>query len=388
VRAGFNPRPASRPGDAFGLPYNGLATNEVLTLPGGRKVDYPFSGHQAVLVEGRNKARQPPRSAAQQEFCRQQGYTFRPYALLTGPAREIGGQALGTQSWLYCDERYVWKVRLDVAKISGTNRLHLKLVLVNVFGLLSWDVAPPSMAEERVLAETVFPLRYRYIEARVSSLDCTVHCFLTHSRHGDVTAINLCSSLDEVGDCDFQTPEFGYQYGGNGYQTHTVLTARIAGNGSIATGAVGRGITGSLEILRQGGDLVEAPTEAGYEGYLNWWVYAAATTEGSIVWAKYESAYSTGYIHSLASFGGVTIEVTSNGASAYASVSHMVAPNVFILQAASGGTISQRTIVAADGPSLGDYFDAAGATARLVAYNPGSGEFAVAPTADDLVQWV
>lgn len=372
----------------FGLPINGLATNEKITLANGHTVDYPFTGHWSVLVRGRNLGRRPPLNTAQKAFLHQTGYRFRDYALLSGMYREIGGVQLGPQSWLYCDDRHTWRVRLDIAAVSGTNRLHLKLVLVGVFGLLEWDGTPPTMDEERILAEIVFPLKYRYIEARPTSLSCGVYPFLTHSEHGDVSAINLCASLDDVGDCDFQTPTFGYQFGGNGYQTHTVLVARIAGTGSVNAGYVGRGITGSLEILKQGGDLVEAPTEGGAEGYLNWHVFCSTNKAGNLVWAEYASEWSTGYRHASCSYGGVTLEATSTGSSVDATIAHMVAPNAFILQTGQAGTIAQRVLVSADGNSLASYLDSPGSSARLVAYNPGTGEFAVADSSDDLVQWV
>lgn len=372
----------------FGLPYNGLAENEVITLPNGHTVDYPFSGHWAVYVQGRNLGRRAPLTAAQKAFQRQQGYRFRDYALLTGMYREIGGVQLGPQSWLYCDEDHTWQVRLDLARISGTNRFHAKLVLVNVFGLLEWDGTPPTMTEERVLAEIVFPLRYRYIEARETSCDCGQYLFMTHSRHGDLSVINMCVSEDEVGDCDFQMGTFGYQYGGNGYQTHTVIQARVSGKGSINAGYVGRGIQGSLEILAQGSDLVEGPSEGGVEGYIDYHLFAAVTKDGGIVWLDIHGEWSTGHSLWTVAFGGVELRAEQNAGPAVSVAAFMLAPNVFALQTGASGVVAQRIVVAADGHSLAGYLDSPGGSARLVAYNPGTGEFAVAPTSSDVVQWV
>jgi hypothetical protein len=369
----------------FGLPYNGLATNEVLTLPGGGRLDYTFSGHQAVLVEGRNKGRQPPRTPAQQELERQHGYNFRSYALLTGTYREIGGVALGPQSWLYCDEDHAWIIRFDVEPIAGTNRLHCKLVLVNVFGLLEWDGTPPTMAEERVLAEAIFPLWYRYIEARVDDVQgCPLYPLMTHSRHGDTTTINLCTT------CDFQMGYFGLQYeAGIGYQTHTVLTAAVTGKGSISAGMVGRGISGGITVLAQGGQLVEGPSSGGFETWSRYNHFAATMIDGAITWLTTYSEVRIGYQLQSTSFAGVEVRYESHDGTSGGTYAHMIAPNVWALQAASGGTVGRRVVVSADGRTLEGYFDTPGAaTARLVAYNPGTGQYAVAPTSSDVVQWV
>lgn len=440
----------------FGLPINGLAENEKITLPNGHTVDYPFSGHWAMVARGRDAGRRrPPLTAAQQTFARQAGYRFRDYALLTGMYREIAGVQLGPQSWLYSDERHTWVVRLDIAKLANTNRLHIKLVLVNVFGLLQWDGTPPTMPEERVLAEIVFPLKYRYIEARVDDVQsCPVYVFATHSDYGDVSVINLCTT------CEFQGPTFGYQYGGSGYQTHTVLVARITGDGSVTPGSVGRGIRAELDVLKQTPDLFVGSTT---------YHYAAATPTGEVTWLTSTTNSTTTGDQTITgdvpngnyvvdgwtavdtvqtvSFAGVSVTASYSGghswhreyingyeywpayqgiktdpgrwsvceaSSAAGAVNncvywdapgdtyacgalaglgiHMSAPNVFVLLSTCGCRVTEtrhRLFVAADGRSWSEgYDDPAGESARLVAYNPGSGEFAVAPTSSDVVQWV
>lgn len=380
------PWPWERP--LFGLPYHGVAVNDTLTLSNGDKKTFTFDGHQTVLVRGRN-ARKPVYTAVEAAWNAHRGYQWQDYALLSGVGRSIGGVALGQQSWLYCDNHYTWIIRFDVEAIAGTNRLHCKLVLVDLFGVLAVDETPPSMAEERVLAEAIFPLRYRYVEARVSSADCGVYAFLTHSEHGNTSTINLCASLDDAGDCDFQTPYFGYQYGGDGYQTHTVLTARISGNGSTTAGLVGRGISGALEILAQGGDLITETSSGAFAGSLLWRCYAATAVAGNTSWLEIYQEWDSAYSKQVVRFAGRELTIEKNAGPAVSAYAHMIAPNVFALQIGGGGVTTRRVIVSVDGNTESDYFDIPGSgTSRLVTYNPHSGKFTIADSVDDTVCWV
>ena len=231
--------------DYLGLPYHGLVTNEVLTLPNSHTRPVAFGGHQTVLVRAAGAA-VPSFTPDQQAFNTAQGYTWQNFALLSGQYRNIGGQALGPASYLYHDGDHAWIVDVEVTR--DDLELTLSVYLRQLFGYLDDADEAPTMPARRKLDELTFiPVRTGGTNQTEAMSGYDRYLFMTHSQTGSTTAANVAVSRAEVDASDFGVG-FAYQFGGSGYVVHNALKIQLTGKGSL-TGTIGSGISGAITML-------------------------------------------------------------------------------------------------------------------------------------------
>ena len=236
--------PLGRP--AFiGLPFHGLVTNEVLTLPNAATKTVAFTGHQTVLVSPVG-ATVPTFTAAEQAYNSAQGFTWQNYAILSGAFRTIGGAHLGINSWLYHDGDNAWVIDAEITGADLT--LTITVNLRQLFGHLDDTGSPPQMSAPRKLDEITFtPVQTGGSSQTSAQALYARYLFMTHSQTGSMTAVNVAVSRSEADASDFGIG-FAYMFGGNGYVVHNALSVTLSGKGSL-TGIVGSGISGTIAML-------------------------------------------------------------------------------------------------------------------------------------------
>lgn len=346
--------PLARP-FAIGLPYHGLVTNEVLTLPNSDEIEIAFAGHQTVLVQ----AADPPEltyTEDEEDYHDAQGYTWQDYALLSGLYREIGGIALGAQSYLYHDGDHAWII--DVELSADDLELTLDVYLRQLFGYLRVGAAPPAMSSRRLLDSITWqPVSYTGTLQGEEQAAWDRYVFMTHSSTGAVSAVNVATT-NGSSQTAFFGPGFGYQYGG-GYVVHDAFKIDISGTGSVEE-TVGSGISATITHLANADEMYDySDTETGSPSggwvagspsieelsysdpipvctgstqtydlvaeYAPIWdsgedgadsgsritssirlYYAAVTSSGSITWLEYETKTTTNWSWSESSSGALT----------------------------------------------------------------------------------
>ncbi len=266
--------------DYVGLPFHGLVTNEVLTLPNDEELAVPFEGHQTVLVRAAD-AEVPTFTPEQESFNESRGYTWQDFALLSGAFRWIGGQRLGAQSYLYHDGDHAWVIDVE---LSGEDlELTLAVYLRQLFGYLDDAHQPPTMSARRKLDELSFtPVRTGGTDQTAEMALYDRYVFMTHSQTGSVTAVNVAVSRAEEDYLDFGTG-FAYQFGGNGYVVHNALEIQLSGKG-LLTGTIGSGISGAITLLANAQEMhssVDESTGTPFAGFRDGVSLSACQTDFS-----------------------------------------------------------------------------------------------------------
>jgi hypothetical protein len=254
--------PLARP-EYIGLPYHGLVTNEVLTLPNAETKEIAFGGHQTVLVRAAD-AEVPEFTPEQEAFNTAQGYTWQDFALLSGLSRNIGGQDIGANSYLYHDGDHAWII--DVELTRDDLELTLLVYLRQLFGYLDDAGESPKMAARRKLDELTFtPVRTGGTDQTAAMALYNRYLFMTHSQTGSLTAANIAVSRSEEDYADFGSG-FAYQFGGSGYVVHNALSITLSGAGSL-TGTVGSGISGVIAMLANAQEMANHSSTSTGEAY-------------------------------------------------------------------------------------------------------------------------
>jgi hypothetical protein len=263
----------------LGLPYHGLITNGVLATGGGN-FTYPGGSDlssSAIAVQ------HPGHSAAATMAGDDAKWSFQDYALLSGDAREIGGQELGAKHWLYCDAAKTWNCYYTIT--GNTENTTIKVYLGQRFG--AFGDAIPFLAAPIELASLTFAST-TYAGVAVTGL--SVEGFSSHSLDGSVTAINVFSAgATAAVKWPFTVTSVfsGRQFDGY-YCLHDVVKVVISGNGADD----GAGITATIQHYQDATDLQLGYAETAYFYHLT---PVAVSHAGALVQGE---RY---YLHSTAS---------------------------------------------------------------------------------------
>ncbi len=211
----------------IGLPYHGLVTNAQLPLPGGQTKAYnqPSGGHTHMVQHPKNST--PPADSNPH-------YQWADYAILSGRSREIGGAALGENNWIYCDAECSWRMSVSYTSTFGSTTL--SVWLEDVFGLVK--DADTAMTRRLLTTYTVI---FKNYDGSNNSAKVAAGLHLTHSRTGNVTAVNIFGS--------------GTTYAQTAGICHS-FKITISGNGSLVAGEIGGGISASCVELADAPDMI------------------------------------------------------------------------------------------------------------------------------------
>jgi hypothetical protein len=237
--------PSARP-SVIGLPFHGLVTDGVLTLPNSttRSYTHPSDG-SAVLVE-HQQAATLTRTATEQAADTAAGYQWLPYALLSGGKHQIGGHELGHDYHLYCDGTNTWLIRIE--QTGGATTCSVAVYLTKLFGVVS---DKDYSFSERTLAELEWtPKDYNNNTlGNISGMPDVIGnvSVRTYSKTGDEVLLNVGADLS-LG-YDF-APLYLWHYrpytSVDYVYVHDLVTVTISGTGSLVAGSIGSGITASI----------------------------------------------------------------------------------------------------------------------------------------------
>ena len=205
----------------MGVPYHGLVTSGALACPDSTTKTYAQpSGGDTVLVQ------HPRHSVPAADPDTQR--SWQEYTLLSGVNRQIGGQDLGANRWIYCDANYAWAVRVAFGYTKPS--LTISVYLVSPFGIF-----PAIAMTERLLAQATFTVLTIDGNPQTSTYSRVERLITTHDKTG---AITICNAM---------TPDYSpyklYAIFANCCYSVKIL---LSGNGSIEVGKVGDGISATL----------------------------------------------------------------------------------------------------------------------------------------------
>lgn len=265
---------------AIGMPFHGLAVNNILAKPGGDKTICDPALSRTMQTVGQcvpvrhPQAQGATRNATQQANDAAAGMEWRDYALLCGPGRHInGGPALGTMQWLYCDPGGpTWIIRLDGVKAGGT--ITFDVWIEAIFGRLGRARAFTAQKIGTLAWSPDIPSWYGggYTQADVvAAIDLDWINTLAFSQDGAECYINIFSFDQGINEDVYQETTPSGRKGDWNVFSALVGVAKVAISGSGDLGANGAGISANVtaELDYEGGIVTSRIGSSGGGGFID-----------------------------------------------------------------------------------------------------------------------
>jgi hypothetical protein len=224
----------------LGLYYHGKVESGTATLPGGLTIAHPQpSSGDAYLVQ-HPAATAPMLTAEELAALTAAGRQILDYAYLSGGNRDIGGQSLGAQRWLYCDSANTWIVRWAIEDSK------LCIYLDGVFGRFGVGVD----ANDYVMTPRKL-LTYEFTEDNQAVFDSDWYLHHSMSKTGAKSCFNLMVRYNSPYEyfTALHTTRQLHNYYSQCLTVLEVLTVTVSGNGSLTKGSIGDGISASTTTL-------------------------------------------------------------------------------------------------------------------------------------------
>jgi hypothetical protein len=252
-------KPAGLPPAApkrVGLPFHGVCKDGKI---GTKDYPQPNTGDTVLLQHTLSFAPNLPNG---------DGESWQQYALLSGSNyclqtpgsnRQIGGRSIGDNEWVYCDSRYSWLLSFEFSK-AGISQT-IKVWLESCFGLF-----PEKAMTRRQLCEITYtPLTYTGANQSTTAAALARRFLLSHSKTGDKTIINVAAYTASSPLHSWTSSCLPYDvlrraYGA--YGIHNAFLITISGDGSIASGEVGGGISATIAPQRTAPEMIATSTSS------------------------------------------------------------------------------------------------------------------------------
>jgi len=238
----------------IGLPFHGVCKGGKI---GTKDYPQPNTG-DAVLV-------QHPLSFAP-TLPNGDDESWQQYALLSGANyclqipgsnRQIGGQSIGDNEWIYCDSKYSWLISFEFSKADITQTI--KVWLESCFGLF-----PVKTMTRRQLCEITYtPLTYAGANQSTALAALARRFLLSHSKTGDKTIINVAAYTTSSQPWTYSCLPYDVlrrAYGA--YGIHNALLITVSGDGSVASGKIGDGISATIASQRTAPEMIVSNTSS------------------------------------------------------------------------------------------------------------------------------
>lgn len=268
----------------LGLPYHGTVKNDLLTLPDSSQIPYPAPDSGAAILVEHQLAEAPTLSAEESAVEAAKGYQWLPYAYLSGTNRDIGGHALGKDTWLYCDGTNTWIVKVELAADSIFVPGTVTVYITGRFGHFS------DTDSETFITRTAGV----HVPTRVSAAQATYHP-LFHNKTGSLSILNMMVYSSAIFEDSLAAGRKSFS-GGSGYDLYECVKITLSGIGSTEEGQEGTGITAAFDVIKTDQDHLIS--------YTTYTTGAANPTPGQTCTysSPYESAGFTEYYWYIMSF--------------------------------------------------------------------------------------
>lgn len=242
--------------NAIGLPYHGIAINNILDLGNGETLTVPTAAGPDTLLMQHPAAPGVVRSTAEQAADTARGYNWKDYLILRGTTRIVGNQPLGTNAWIYVDPAGTpWIVSVSYGTRSGAS-YPVTVTLEAMFGrfdangqqAINSTIGSGTVSSSYASATLAGDLDYLFdwgTDAAVRVLQALP------SADGTKAAINVGIQAG-VGDSP------ALIYGAGNYTITDVYSITISGSGSLELATLGDGISASISHVYDIDDLIIA----------------------------------------------------------------------------------------------------------------------------------